>query len=137
MALYVENICIIWATEKHRGLSAQKHTLATKLATKMATKMELFKATRETQMELYANAYRGITLTASGGTLHGELRPVSFQLKRGAEAKYLKFGFIAQELETVFPNLEHDEYKQKVLEQDAELQDLKKRLDRLERPTAQ
>lgn len=170
-----------------------------------------------TQMELYANAYRGITLTASGGTLHGawsseasittsdrrlkrniqplyetianrakdrwdgmatpgpkpsegeqvkwllrELRPVSFQLKRGAEAKYLKFGFIAQELETVFPNLvrtvagdtkaiasqdliavltlafqnlqkEHDEYKQKVLEQDAELQDLKKRLDRLER----
>lgn len=32
---------------------------------------------------------------------------------------------------------EHDEYKQKVLEQDAELQDLKKRLDRLERPTAQ
>jgi len=34
-----------------------------------------------------------------------ELRPVSFHLKRGAEAKYLKFGFIAQELETVFPNL--------------------------------
>lgn len=34
-----------------------------------------------------------------------ELRPVSFQLKRGPEAKYLKFGFIAQELETVFPNL--------------------------------
>lgn len=34
-----------------------------------------------------------------------ELRPVSFHLKRGPEAKYLKFGFIAQELETVFPNL--------------------------------
>jgi len=34
-----------------------------------------------------------------------ELRPVSFQLKRGPEAKYLKFGFIAQELESVFPNL--------------------------------
>jgi len=34
-----------------------------------------------------------------------ELRPVSFQLKRGPEAKYLKFGFIAQELENVFPNL--------------------------------
>jgi len=93
-----------------------------------------------------------------------ELRPVSFQLKRGAEAKYLKFGFIAQELETVFPNLvrtvagdtkaiasqdliavltlafqnlqkEHDEYKQKVLElelQVAEMRDLKTRLERLE-----
>jgi hypothetical protein len=34
-----------------------------------------------------------------------ELRPVSFRLKRGPEAKYLKFGFIAQELENVFPNL--------------------------------
>jgi hypothetical protein len=34
-----------------------------------------------------------------------ELRPVSFRLKRGPEAKYLKFGFIAQELESVFPNL--------------------------------
>lgn len=169
-----------------------------------------------TTMEMYAASYRGISVTAAGGTLHGawsseasittsdrrlkrniqplyetiasqakdrwegsgasgpkpsegdqvkwllrELRPVSFQLKRGAEAKYLKFGFIAQELETVFPNLvrtvagdtkaiasqdliavltlafqnlqkEHDEYKQKVMEQDLELQDLKRRLDRLE-----
>lgn len=34
-----------------------------------------------------------------------ELRPVSFNLKHGPEAKYLKFGFIAQELENVFPNL--------------------------------
>jgi len=34
-----------------------------------------------------------------------ELRPVSFNLKHGPEAKHLKFGFIAQELETVFPNL--------------------------------
>lgn len=34
-----------------------------------------------------------------------ELRPVSFHLKRGPEAKHLKFGFIAQELESVFPNL--------------------------------
>lgn len=39
------------------------------------------------------------------GWLLRELRPVSFRLKRGPEAKYLKFGFIAQELETVFPNL--------------------------------
>jgi len=39
------------------------------------------------------------------GWLLRELRPVSFKLKRGPEAKYLKFGFIAQELETVFPNL--------------------------------
>lgn len=30
---------------------------------------------------------------------------MSFNLKRGPEAKYLKFGFVAQELETVFPNL--------------------------------
>jgi len=34
-----------------------------------------------------------------------ELRPVSFKLKQGPEAKYLKFGFVAQELESVFPNL--------------------------------
>lgn len=34
-----------------------------------------------------------------------ELRPVSYRLKKGPEAKYLKFGFIAQELEGVFPNL--------------------------------
>ncbi|CAE7241371.1 VPS28-2 [Symbiodinium sp. CCMP2592] len=90
-----------------------------------------------------------------------ELRPVSFQLKRGPEAKYLKFGFIAQELEAVFPNLvrtvgdntkavasqdliavltlafqnlqkEHDEYKKTVLDQQRELETLKRRLDRLE-----
>jgi len=34
-----------------------------------------------------------------------ELRPVSFRLKTGPEAKYLKFGFIAQELAHVFPDL--------------------------------
>jgi len=39
------------------------------------------------------------------GWLLRELRPVSFNLKHGPEAKYLKFGFIAQELETIFPNL--------------------------------
>lgn len=39
------------------------------------------------------------------GWLLRELRPVSFFLKRGPEAKYLKFGFVAQELESVFPNL--------------------------------
>jgi len=39
------------------------------------------------------------------GWLLRELRPVSFKLKSGPEAKYLKFGFIAQELEQVFPNL--------------------------------
>jgi len=39
------------------------------------------------------------------GWLLRELRPVSFKLKSGPEAKYLKFGFIAQELESVFPNL--------------------------------
>lgn len=90
-----------------------------------------------------------------------ELRPVSFQLKRGPEAKYLKFGFIAQELEAVFPNLvrtvgdntkavasqdliavltlafqnlqkEHDDYKKTVLDQQRELESLKRRLDRLE-----
>ncbi|CAE6972604.1 VPS28-2 [Symbiodinium sp. CCMP2592] len=90
-----------------------------------------------------------------------ELRPVSFQLKRGPEAKYLKFGFIAQELEAVFPNLvrtvgdntkavasqdliavltlafqnlqkEHDEYKKTVLDQQRDLEALKRRLDRLE-----
>merc|ERR1719213_729977 len=39
------------------------------------------------------------------GWLLRELRPVSFHLKRGPEAKYLKFGFVAQELEGIFPNL--------------------------------
>eukprot|EP00429_Kryptoperidinium_foliaceum_P045395 CAMPEP_0176116456 /NCGR_PEP_ID=MMETSP0120_2-20121206/58494_1 /TAXON_ID=160619 /ORGANISM="Kryptoperidinium foliaceum, Strain CCMP 1326" /LENGTH=291 /DNA_ID=CAMNT_0017450721 /DNA_START=206 /DNA_END=1081 /DNA_ORIENTATION=- len=39
------------------------------------------------------------------GWLLRELRPVSFNFKHGPEAKHLKFGFIAQELETVFPNL--------------------------------
>mmetsp|Transcript_29782 Transcript_29782/g.85065 ORF Transcript_29782/g.85065 Transcript_29782/m.85065 type:complete len:395 (-) Transcript_29782:53-1237(-) len=34
-----------------------------------------------------------------------ELRPVSFHMRQGSESKYLKFGFIAQELEEVFPNL--------------------------------
>lgn len=34
-----------------------------------------------------------------------ELRPVSYHLKTGPEAKYLKFGFVAQELESVLPNL--------------------------------
>ncbi|CAE7938532.1 VPS28-2, partial [Symbiodinium necroappetens] len=100
-------------------------------------------------------------------SLRRELRPVSFQLKRGPEAKcpktmmYLKFGFIAQELEAVFPNLvrtvgdntkavasqdliavltlafqnlqkEHDDYKKTVLDQQRELESLKRRLDRLE-----
>lgn len=114
-----------------------------------------------TKIELYGEGTRGLTVTSTGGTLHGawssdatvttsdrrlkrnieplyrtianqatqrggvppapagaakakeepvgwllrELRPVSFNLKHGPEAKYLKFGFIAQELETVFPNL--------------------------------
>jgi len=108
-----------------------------------------------TKIELYAEDTRGLTVEATGGTLHGawssdatvttsdrrlkknieplyqtiahqaqenglfkesakqqpvnwllrELRPVSFNLKHGPEAKYMKFGFIAQELETVFPNL--------------------------------
>lgn len=119
------------------------------------------------KIELYGSGTRGLTVTSTGGTLHGawssdatvttsdrrlkrnieplyrtiqqqamqrgggasssssapgssaaarakdqpvgwllrELRPVSFNLKHGPEAKYLKFGFIAQELETVFPNL--------------------------------
>jgi hypothetical protein len=34
-----------------------------------------------------------------------ELRPVSFRLKTGPEAKYVKFGFIAQELERLFPDM--------------------------------
>merc|ERR1719414_2203440 len=89
------------------------------------------------------------------GWLLRELRPVSFYLKRGPEAKYLKFGFIAQELETVFPNLVRtvgDETKavasqdliavltlalqnlQKELEeQRREIEDQRTRMERLER----
>lgn len=43
----------------------------------------------------------------SVNSLLRELRPVSFHMKQGVEAKYLKFGFIAQEVESVFPNLVH------------------------------
>jgi uncharacterized coiled-coil protein SlyX len=34
-----------------------------------------------------------------------ELRPVSFRLKTGSESKFVKFGFIAQDLERLFPDM--------------------------------
>merc|ERR1719321_1632791 len=34
-----------------------------------------------------------------------ELRPVAYRFNRGAEAKYMRLGFIAQELESVLPML--------------------------------
>jgi len=43
--------------------------------------------------------------TSVVGRILRELRPVSFHMRQGSESKYLKFGFIAQELEAVFPNL--------------------------------
>jgi hypothetical protein len=36
-----------------------------------------------------------------------ELRPVSFKYKQAAESKYSRFGFIAQEIEEVFPSIVH------------------------------
>jgi hypothetical protein len=47
----------------------------------------------------------GLTEDASTSWVLRELRPVSFRLKTGPEAKYVKFGFIAQELERLFPDL--------------------------------
>lgn len=125
-----------------------------------------FDDTGSSQIDMYAASNRGLSITSTGGTLHGawsseatvvtsdrrlkrniqplfrtlaaqatrsdaaaaeddgtassplagrqasvvgrilrELRPVSFHMRRGSESKYLKFGFIAQDLETVFPNL--------------------------------
>merc|ERR1712159_642529 len=40
-------------------------------------------------------------------TLLRELRPVSFHYKKSAESKYSRFGFIAQEIEKVLPNMVH------------------------------
>ena len=34
-----------------------------------------------------------------------ELRPVAYRFRAGAEAKYTRFGFIADELERVLPEL--------------------------------
>jgi len=34
-----------------------------------------------------------------------QLRPVSYSFKKGAESKYMRFGFIADELETVVPQI--------------------------------
>jgi hypothetical protein len=46
-----------------------------------------------------------LTDSKSASWVLRELRPVSFRLKTGPEAKYVKFGFIAQELERLFPDL--------------------------------
>lgn len=42
-----------------------------------------------------------------------ELRPVSFEFKAGPESKYARYGFVAQELERVLPNIvrNNDQYK--------------------------
>lgn len=42
-----------------------------------------------------------------------ELRPVSFEFKAGPESKYSRYGFVAQELEKVMPNLvrNNEQYK--------------------------
>jgi phage shock protein A len=42
-----------------------------------------------------------------------ELRPVSFEFKSGPESKYARYGFVAQELERVLPNIvrDNDQYK--------------------------
>jgi hypothetical protein len=45
------------------------------------------------------------TETSPASWLLRELRPVSFRLKTGPEAKYTKFGFIAQDLERLFPDM--------------------------------
>merc|ERR1719253_1866792 len=43
--------------------------------------------------------------TTSASWVLRELRPVSFRLKAGPEAKYSRFGFIAQDLERLFPDM--------------------------------
>merc|ERR1719253_1815209 len=43
--------------------------------------------------------------TTSASWVLRELRPVSFRLKAGPEAKFSRFGFIAQDLEKLFPDM--------------------------------
>jgi hypothetical protein len=47
-----------------------------------------------------------------------ELRPVAYRFKRGAEAKYMRLGFVAQEVESVLPMLTRPIAKSKDDEED-------------------
>lgn len=47
----------------------------------------------------------GADHTTSASWVLRELRPVSFRLKAGPEAKFSRFGFIAQDLEKLFPDM--------------------------------
>lgn len=44
-----------------------------------------------------------------------ELRPVSFFLKRGPEAKHVRYGFVAQEVERILPGMVRDHNQRKYL----------------------
>jgi len=48
---------------------------------------------------------REVPIETTVGWVLRELRPVSFHLKKGSEAKHLKFGFVAQEMEQTLPSL--------------------------------
>jgi hypothetical protein len=55
------------------------------------------------------SANSSIRVTSETATLEviQDLRPVVYKYKSDAEAKYSRFGFIAQEMETVLPSLVH------------------------------
>jgi prefoldin subunit 5 len=48
-----------------------------------------------------------------------QLRPVSYSFKKGAESKYMRFGFIADELESVVPQVVRSVGNQQVADQKA------------------
>jgi hypothetical protein len=48
-----------------------------------------------------------------------QLRPVSYSFKKGAESKYMRFGFIADELESVVPQVVRTVDKREVTDQKA------------------
>jgi hypothetical protein len=60
--------------------------------------------------DLGPNAQTAVDLTSQTSVIRGvlkELRPVSYRFKNRAESKYSHFGFIAQELEEILPDVVH------------------------------
>lgn len=49
----------------------------------------------------------GLERASGVGWVLRQLRPVSFKFKHGPEAKYSRFGFVAQELQQVLPSIVH------------------------------
>lgn len=69
------------------------------------------KPLRRTLAEFQAEKVEARTIRGESSAEDGalwtlrQLRPVSYYFKQGSESKYMRFGFIADELESVVPNL--------------------------------